>query len=153
MHKVLLYGICFLILTFCPLVTGYSYASTKMAVTEEIKPPDWALGSWGNLYESNADKIVYFVFEKNNITYRLGAGINSQIENWNTKYIGYKATQTYDGNTYKISFVKGNSQISYEFKFRKADSTHSESMTYAITDNNNYIVKHSTSARTLLLRM
>ncbi len=150
MRKVILFGI-YVTITFACLYTTNCYASPEPV--KAIKPPDWVQGSWGNLYESNADKIVYFVFEKNNITYRLGAGRDSQPENWNTKYKGYQITQTYDENTYKISFVKENSRISYEFKLIKADPTHPESMTYAITENDSSIVGHSASARTLLLRM
>lgn len=148
MHKILFIHLCSSLLILS-LFTGWpGYASPEPKI-EAIKPPEWILGHWSNLGESNDSRIVYFIFKPDEIEYTSGIGQSAKVENWKTKYKDYQIIQTYSDDIYKIKFIKNDSHIFYEFKLHKAKPNY---MTYAISKDGHYLINHSDSINNILFR-
>ncbi|MFY9621942.1 MAG: hypothetical protein WAQ99_19165 [Pyrinomonadaceae bacterium] len=120
----------------------------------KFNPPEWIIGEWANVAESNSDRVETFVFSKNDIQFTRGYLYNDKIQ-FSRVFKNYELKETSETDLYRVRMTTGDDEQIYEFKFcrsEKCPSTGKDVMTYSLTKNNKVIQEHSTSINKVLFK-
>lgn len=120
----------------------------------KFNPPEWLIGEWSNVAESNADRIETFVFSKNDIQYTRGHLYHGKIQ-FSRAFKKHELKETIEPDLYRVRMTSGNDEQIYEFKFcrdEKCPATSREIMTYSFTKNDKIVREHSTSMTSVLFK-
>jgi hypothetical protein len=120
----------------------------------KFNPPEWVIGEWSNVAESNADRIETFVFSKNDIQFTRGHLYHGKIQ-FSRAFKKHELKETSEPDLYRVRMTSGDDEQIYEFKFcrsEKCPSTGKDIMTYSLTTNNKVIQEHSTSINRVLFK-
>ena len=141
---------------FCVIVISLS-AKTEGSSTgsrAQFHPPDWILGEWANVAESNSDQIETFVFSKNDIQFTRGYLYHGKIQ-FSRAFKNHDVRETIDSDLYRVEMSMGDDKQSYEFRFCRSDKCPSltkDVLTYSFTKNNKTIREHLTSINNVLFK-
>jgi len=117
-------------------------------------PPEWLIGEWANVAESNADRVETFVFSKNDIQFTRGYLYHDKVQ-FSRAFKNYELKETIETDLYRVRMTSGSDEQIYEFKFcrsEKCPSTGKDIMTYSLTKNTEIIQEHSTSINRVLFK-
>lgn len=120
----------------------------------KFNPPEWILGEWANVAESNADLVENFVFSKDDIQFTRGYLYHDKIQ-FSRVFKKHELKETIEPDLYRIRVSAGDDVQVYEFKRcrdEKCPSTVREMITYSLTKNNKMIREHSTSINRVLFK-
>jgi hypothetical protein len=118
-----------------------------------FNPPEWILGVWTNLAESQADRIETFDFSEHEI--RLTTGVLDKTVKFSNLFKKQNIRETFEPDTYRIHMGKGEDETIYEFKLCRGDrceSTLKEALTYSLTKNKKIVRDHSTSVNSVFIK-
>ena len=118
-----------------------------------FNPPDWILGVWTNLAESQTDRIETFDFSANEI--RLTTGVLDKTVKFSNLFKKQEVRETFEPDTYRVHIGKGEEEMIYEFKLCRSDrceSTLKEALTYSLTKNKKIVRDHSTSINSVFIK-
>jgi hypothetical protein len=116
--------------------------------------PEWVIGEWSNVAESNSDRIETFVFSKNDIQFTRGHLYHEKIQ-FSRAFKNYELKETVEPDLYRIRMTRGGDEQIYEFKFCRSEQcpvTAKDLMTYSLTKNGKVIREHSTSINKVLFK-
>lgn len=119
-----------------------------------FNPPEWVLGEWANVAESNADLVENFVFSKDDIQFTRGYLYHDKIQ-FSRAFKKHEVKETIEPELYRVRLSAGDDVQVYEFKRcrdEKCPSTAREIITYSFTKNNKIIREHSTSTTGVLFK-
>lgn len=126
---------------------------TPEVKSQKISLPKWIIGTWSNVYESNANNIVFWTFTSDRIYFIKGfPNKQSRIEYLDKKYTGYKIIQKLNNHHYRIAFSKLNERVVYEFKLEKVTFSKKPILTYSLTFNDSVNRKYSSSCNLVLTK-
>jgi hypothetical protein len=120
----------------------------------KFNPPEWIIGEWANVAESNGDLVETFVFSKNDIQFTRGYLYYDKIQ-FSRAFKKHELKETIEPDLYRVRMTSGDDEQIYEFKFcrsEKCPSTGKDIMTYSLTKNNKIIKDHSTSINRVLFK-
>lgn len=120
----------------------------------KFNPPEWIIGEWANVAESNSDRIETFVFSKNDIQFTRGHLYHDKIQ-FSGAFKKHELKETGETDLYRVQMTTGDDEQIYEFKFcrsEKCPSTGQDIMTYSLTKNNKVIHEHSMSLNRVLFK-
>lgn len=141
--------LCLAVISFSGHTAGGS-ADSKL----KFNPPEWVIGEWSNVTESNADRIETFVFSKDDIQFTRGHLYHGKIQ-FSRAFKKHELKETIEPDLYRVRMTSGDDEQIYEFKFcrsEKCPSTGKDIMTYSLTKNNKVIQEHSTSINSVLFK-
>lgn len=118
-----------------------------------FNPPEWILGQWTNLAESQTDRIEMFDFSEHEI--RLTTGVLDKTVKFSNLYKKQEIKETFEPDTYRVQIGKGEEEVIYEFKLCRGDRCESslkEAMTYSLTRNKKLVRDHSTAINSVLIK-
>jgi len=120
----------------------------------KFNPPEWIIGEWANVAESNADRVETFVFSKNDIQFTRGYLYHEKVQ-FSRAFKNHELKETIEPDLYRVRMTTGDDEQIYEFRFcrsEKCPSTAKDIMTYSLTKNNKIIKDHSTSINLVLFK-
>ena len=120
----------------------------------KFNPPEWIIGEWSNVAESNADRIETFVFTKNDIQFTRWHLYHDKIQ-FRRAFKKHELKETIEPDLYRVRMTIGDDEQIYEFKFCRSEqcpTTAKDVMTYSLTKNNKIIREHSTSINNVLFK-
>jgi len=115
------------------------------------KLPDWIVGTWHNFYESNTNNFVYWTFSKDSIWIEKFPIGNSTNVCLNEKFSGFVFESQSNDSICKLTFVKEQEVIIYEFKLMNVN-LRDVALSYSIVNNGIVNLEHSTSCNRLLFK-
>ena len=144
------------LLILCAAVIYLSGQVPGRASDSKLKfnPPEWILGEWANVAESNADRVETFVFSKNDIQFTRGYLYHDKIQ-FSRAFKNHELKETIEPDLYRVRMTIGDDEQIYEFRFcrsEKCPSTAKDIMTNSLTKNNKIIKDHSTSINLVLFK-
>lgn len=141
---------------FCLAVIALNGQAAGRASDAKAKfnPPDWILGEWANVAESNADLVETFVFSKHDVQFTRGYLYDDKIQ-FSRAFKKHEVKETIEPDLYRVRLSAGNDVQVYEFKRcrdEKCPATSREIMTYSFTKNDKIVREHSTSMTSVLFK-
>ena len=118
-----------------------------------FNPPQWILGVWTNLAESQTDRIETFDFSEHDI--RLTSGVLDKTVKFSNLYKKQVIKETFEPDIYRIHIGSGEDETVYEFKLCRGDrceSTLKEALTYSLTRNKKLVRDHSTAINSVFMK-
>lgn len=120
----------------------------------KFNPPEWIIGEWANVAESNADRVETFVFSKNDIQFTRGYLYHDKVQ-FSRAFKSHELKETIEPDLYRVRLSAGDDVQVYEFKRcrdEKCPSTAKDVMTYSFTKNDKIVREHSTSMTSVLFK-
>jgi len=141
---------------FCLAVVAFNGQAVARAseAKAEFTPPDWILGEWANVAESNADLVENFVFSKADIQFTRGYLYHGKVQ-FSRAFKKHEVKETIEPDLYRIRLSAGDDVQVYEFKRcrdEKCPATSREIITYSFTKNDKIVREHSTSMTSVLFK-
>jgi hypothetical protein len=118
-----------------------------------FNPPEWILGQWTNLAESQTDRIEMFDFSAHEI--RLTTGVLDKTVKFSNLFKKQEIKETFEPDIYRIQIGKGEEEMIYEFRLCRSDRCESslkEAMTYSLTKNKKIVRDHSTAINSVFIK-
>lgn len=142
------------ILCLAVIAVGGQAAGGSPDSKAKFNPPEWIIGEWSNVAESNADLIETFVFSKNDIQFTRGHLYHDKSQ-FSRAFKKHELKETIEPDLYRVRLTMGGDEQIYEFRFcrsEKCPSTGKDIMTYSLTKNKKIIQEHSTSINRVLFK-
>ena len=142
------------ILCLAVIALGGQAAGGSPDSKAKFNPPEWLLGEWANVAESNADLVENFVFSKDDIQFTRGYLYHGKIQ-FSRVFKKYEVKETVEPDLYRVRLSTGDDVQVYEFKRcrdEKCPATSREIMTYSLTKNDKIVREHSTSMTSVLFK-
>ncbi|HEX6187006.1 MAG TPA: hypothetical protein VFZ40_02905 [Pyrinomonadaceae bacterium] len=142
------------ILCLAVIALGGQAAGGSRDSKVKFNPPEWLLGEWSNVAESNADLIENFVFSKNDIQFTRGHLYHDKLQ-FSRAFKKHELKETIEPDLYRVRLSAGGDVQVYEFKRcrdEKCPSTGQDIMTYSLTKNDKIVREHSTSLTSVLFK-
>ncbi|MGQ0760806.1 MAG: hypothetical protein ACT4OT_02130 [Acidobacteriota bacterium] len=120
----------------------------------KFDPPEWIIGEWANVAESNADLVENFVFSKDDIQFTRGYLYHDKVQ-FSRAFKKHEVKETIEPDLYRVRLSAGDDVQVYEFKRCrdvKCPATSREIMTHSFTKNDKIVREHSTSMTSVLFK-
>lgn len=118
-----------------------------------FNPPEWIIGEWSNVAESNSDRIETFVFSKNDIQFTRGHLYHDKIQ-FSRVFKKHELKETIEPELYRVRMIARDDEQIYEFKLCRTGcpTTREGVMTYSFTRNRKVVRDHSTATTGVLFK-
>ena len=119
----------------------------------QFNPPDWILGEWANVAQSNADLVETFVFSKRDIQFTRGYLYAGKIQ-FSRAFKNHEVKETFEPVLYRVQLTNAEDEQVYEFRLCKTGEcpASKDVMTYSLTKDKKVIREHSTSTNDVLFK-
>ena len=119
----------------------------------QFNPPDWILGEWANVAQSNADLVETFVFSKRDIQFTRGYLYAGKIQ-FSRAFKNHEVKETIEPGLYRVQLTNAEDEQVYEFRLCKTGEcpASKDVMTYSLTKDKKVIREHSTSTNDVLFK-